>query len=266
MAVQLPARRRRSTRRPAQHLARYLLGYGIFRFGNRVGAGVRLVGYLRVSSEAQLDGLGLKVQEQAVCRWPRQHGHRVVEVCADPAQSGTIPFTDRPGITCALDALKHGRADGLLVLNLGRISRLLTDQEAALAVVWRHGGRVFTAESGEVLADDPDDPMRTAIRQMAGVFFQLDRAMTVKRLRDGRRLKAERGGYAHGRPPFGWRAAGRELVEDPAEQTTLARIRELHGQGKSLRAIAATLEAEGHQPRRGQRWHPIVLARILERL
>jgi DNA invertase Pin-like site-specific DNA recombinase len=226
---------------------------------------MRLVSYVRVSSEAQLDGLGLDVQEQAIRRWARQHGHRVVEVCQDPAQSGTIPFTERPGITCALDALKHGRTDGLLVLNLGRISRLLTDQEAALATVWRHGGKVFTAESGEVLADDPSDPMRTAMRQMAGVFFQLDRAMTVKRLRDGRRLKAERGGYAHGRPPFGWKAEDRELVEDPAEQAALIRIAELHGQGRSLRAIAAVLEAEGHRPRRGQRWHPNTLARILER-
>jgi DNA invertase Pin-like site-specific DNA recombinase len=227
---------------------------------------MRLVAYVRVSSEAQLDGLGLDVQEQAIRRWARQHGHRIVEVCQDPAQSGTIPFTERPGITCALDSLKHGRADGLVVLNLGRISRLLTDQEAALATVWRHGGQVFTAESGEVLADDPSDPMRTAMRQMAGVFFQLDRAMTVKRLRDGRRLKAERGGYAHGRPPFGWKAEGGELVEDPAEQAALARIAELHRDGCSLRQIAAALKAEGHEPRRGQRWHPNTLARILERL
>jgi DNA invertase Pin-like site-specific DNA recombinase len=227
---------------------------------------VRLVAYARVSSEGQLDGLGLDVQEQAIRRWARREGHRVVEVCQDPAQSGTIPFTERPGIRCALDALKHGRADGLVVLNLGRISRLLTDQEAALAIVWRYGGRVFTAESGEVLADDPEDPMRTAMRQMAGVFFQLDRAMIVKRLRDGRRLKADRGGYAHGRPPYGWRADSGRLVEDPAEQATLDRIAELRGQRRSLRSIAAALQAEGHRPRQGERWHPNTLARILDRL
>ena len=89
--------------------------------------------------------------------------------------------------------------------------------------------------------------------------------MIVKRLRDGRRLKAEQGRYAHGRPPFGWRAEGGELVEAPAEQATLARIRELRGHGQSLRNIAATLEAEDRCPRRGQHWAPNVLARILER-
>jgi DNA invertase Pin-like site-specific DNA recombinase len=227
---------------------------------------VRLVAYVRVSSDGQLDGLGLDVQEQAIDRWARREGHRVVEVCADPALSGTLAFTDRPGLGCALDALKHGRADGLVVLNLGRISRLLTDQEAALAIVWRYGGRVFTAESGEVLADDPDDPMRTAMRQMAGVFFQLDRAMIVKRLRDGRRLKADRGGYAHGRPRYGWRAEGGRLVSDPAEQEVLTRIRELAGQDLSLRQIAAALEADGLRPRQGERWHPNTLARILDRV
>jgi DNA invertase Pin-like site-specific DNA recombinase len=226
---------------------------------------MRLVGYVRVSSEGQLDGLGRAVQEKAIRQWARKAGHRLVELCQDPAQSGTIPFIDRPGIACVLDALKHDRAEGLVVLNLGRISRLLTDQEAALAVVWQHGGQVFTVESGEVLADDPADPMRTAMRQMAGVFFQLDRAMIVKRLHDGRQHKAEQGGYAHGRPPYGWKAEGKELVKDAAEQAALARIRKLHQDGFSLRQIGATLDAEGHRPRRGQRWHPNTLARILER-
>jgi hypothetical protein len=44
------------------------------------------------------------------------------------------------------------------------------------------------------------------------------------------------------------------------------RVVELRGQGRSLRGIAAALEADGHRPRRGERWHPNTLARILERL
>jgi DNA invertase Pin-like site-specific DNA recombinase len=162
--------------------------------------------------------------------------------------------------------IREGRADGLLVAKLDRLSRLFTDQEGALAKVWEYGGRVFTVETGEVLADDPDDPMRTAIRQIIGVIHQLDRAQIAKRLRDGRKLKADRGGHANGRPPYGWRAEGRELVAEPAEQATVVRVGELHGQGESLRGIAAVLEAEGRRPRYGQRWHPTMLARILERL
>src|SRR5207244_11738718 len=86
-----------------------------------------------------------------------------------------------------------------------RLARTLSVQEAALASVWAQGGRVFLPE-GEVLRDDPDDPMRTAMRQMMGVFSQLERGMITARLRAGRAAKAASGGYAYGSPPFGWRA------------------------------------------------------------
>ena len=60
------------------------------------------------------------------------------------------------------------------------------------------GGHVFTTDQGEVPRDDPDDPMRTAMRKMAGVMYELDRRLVVARLRRGRRLKAKRGGFAGG--------------------------------------------------------------------
>lgn len=52
------------------------------------------------------------------------------------------------------------------------------------------------------------------------------------------------------------------LVADGVEAAAVARARELRGQGKSLRAIAAALDAEGHQPR-GKRWHVETLSRIV---
>jgi hypothetical protein len=67
------------------------------------------------------------------------------------------------------------------------------------------------------------------------------------------------------RPPYGWRAESGELLEDPAEQAALDPVGELHGQGRSLRAIAAALSLRATGPARGERWHPNTLARILER-
>ncbi|MEU6839725.1 hypothetical protein ABZ941_31230 [Streptomyces rubiginosohelvolus] len=58
-------------------------------------------------------------------------------------------------------------------------------------------------DQGEILPDDPEDPMRAAMRQMMGVFAQLDRGMTVAKLRRGRRIKGEKGQYAYGAPPYG---------------------------------------------------------------
>ena len=56
---------------------------------------------------------------------------------------------------------------GVVVYNLDRLARKLTVQEGVLATVWDRGGSVFSlGDGGEVQQDDPDDPMRTAMRQM----------------------------------------------------------------------------------------------------
>ena len=87
----------------------------------------------------------------------------------------------------------HRRLRGSSSPGYSRLARALTVQEAALAIAWQAGGRVFTADTGEVLRDDPDDPMRTALRQVVGGVAELDRRMVVKRLRDGRAAKASTG-------------------------------------------------------------------------
>jgi DNA invertase Pin-like site-specific DNA recombinase len=90
--------------------------------------------------------------------------------------------------------------------------------------------------------------------------------MIVARMRAGRRLKAEKGGFAYGSPPYGRRAERGELGPDPDEQQVIARIRELHAAGASLREIARTLDAEGVRPRRGERWQDRSVGRIVARL
>jgi DNA invertase Pin-like site-specific DNA recombinase len=94
---------------------------------------------------------------------------------------------------------------------------------------------------------------------------EYERSIISLRLRSGRELKASRGGYAYGAPPLGFRSENRALVEDDAETRTVERVRQLHGDGLSLREIADALTAEGRTPKRSERWHPETLRRILAR-
>jgi DNA invertase Pin-like site-specific DNA recombinase len=228
-----------------------------------------LVGYLRVSSEGQLDGYGLDRQERDIKRWAKANGHRLVHWCRDEGRSGALDVADRPGLACAVDAISSGLAKGVIVGSIDRLARALTVQEAALALVWKLGGTVFTAEAGEVPQDDPDDPMRTAIRQVMGVFAELDRKNVTKRLRDGRRAKAATGKKAVGAYGFGYRAAGkgreRDAAPDPSEQVAVRRIIELRREGASYRQIAAKLDAEGLPPRRAECWSPMSVRSVAER-
>ena len=109
---------------------------------------------------------------------------------------------------------------------------------------------MFTTSAGEAgyLTDDPDDPSRRLIRQVLGAVSEYERSMIALRLRAGRRRKAEKGGYAYGSPPLGWRAERGELVVDDVEAEALARMAELRDDGASLREIATVLTEEGHGP------------------
>ena len=52
------------------------------------------------------------------------------------------------------------------------------------------------------------------------------------------------------------------LVVNGVEAAAVARARELRGEGKSLREIAAALAAEGFSPR-GTRWHIQTISRVV---
>lgn len=225
---------------------------------------MRLSAYLRVSTDLQADqGLGLQVQRQAIRAWAKANGHRIVHWFSDEGVSGTHDVEGRPALLDALASLERGESGGLVTYRLDRLARKLTVQEATLARVWSLGGTVFAVDLGEVPQDDPDDPMRTALRQMIGVFAQLDRGMIAARLRAGRRMKAASGGYAGGAPRFGQRAAGRSLVPDETELATADRIHDLAAAGHSSRQIADVLNAEGRRSKRGGAWSSATVCRVL---
>lgn len=226
------------------------------------------VAYLRVSTDRQAEhGLGLQVQEATIRTWAKREGVRIVAVYRDEGISGSNGLDTRDGLADALRAIRDGSAGGLAVYRLDRLARDLVLQEQLLAEVWRMDGEVYSTASGEAdLRDDPDDPSRRMIRQILGAVSEYERSMIALRLRRGRTYKAEQGGYAgFGSPPFGYRAEDRELVAADDERDTVARIVELHDAGRSLREVVAVLADEGRRPKRGDRWYPQTVARVIAR-
>jgi DNA invertase Pin-like site-specific DNA recombinase len=225
---------------------------------------MRLIGYLRVSTQSQVEGgLGLEVQRQAIAEFCVKHQHSV-HFLADEGVSGTVPLQEREALTDALRMVRAGDANGLIVHRLDRLARLLVVQEAALAAFWASDAVVFEAGAGEIRRDDPEDPYRTALRQITGVVSELERRTVVARMASGRRLKRDRGGYVGGAPRLGLRAEEGVLVPAPAEAETIGRIAALRSAGLSWRAVIRVLEAEGRKPKRGGSWHPEVARRALK--
>jgi DNA invertase Pin-like site-specific DNA recombinase len=234
---------------------------------------VRLCSYLRVSTEKQADedryGIPRQRHEvaQFICRAAGEHSlvAEYVEVA-----SGTHGIAGREAFPELLARLRNREFDGVVFSDLTRLSRSLTTQEALLAAMWGCRATIFSADGREVPKDDPDDPMRTAMRQMAGVFSQLERAMISKRLRDGRKAKARvTANYAWTFAPWGFVKIGSQLVVDETSPAwdTARFASSLRNEGQSLRTIARALEAARVPTATGcgVRWSPSQVSRLLAR-
>lgn len=227
-----------------------------------------VIGYLRVSSKTQtgLDAFGLDVQRQQIEAWCEANGRRVVEWFSDEGISGTTPFAERRGLASAAARLAADGLDGLVAAHLDRIARSLHEQEAFFAHAWRSGHRVYVADIGEVLADDPADPMRTAMRQVFGAFAQLERGMIRLRLESGRQAKKDAGGWYSGTPPYGWTSTGHgELVIVPEQQEVIAWVLRARSTGRTWDALAAALNASPNPGPTGGKWHVSAIRRIVAR-
>ena len=241
--------------------------------------------YTRVSGKGQVkDGYGLAIQHKDCQGWAKIAGHKITLHCTDSGLSGTLGsdvvegigangehLADRPGLQEAIAAVQDATIGGVVVGKLDRLGRATHVQEAVLAMIWRAGGQVFAADQGEIRADDPDDPMRTAMRKIMAVFDELDKAIAVQRMRKGRQAKAAAGKHAVGVYPYGYRPAGKAASamrrRTRPSSTGCEIIWQLHHNRDdvSYRRICATLDRMGVPPRSGKRWYPSAVRKIAMR-
>lgn len=223
---------------------------------------------MRVSTDRQAEhGHGLEVQERACRAWCREQGRRVVSVQTDEGVSGSAGALERRvALAAALELIRVGRAGELVVYRLDRLARDMVLQEQLLADVVRAGGRLRSTSPVEDahLVDDPDDPTRALVRQVLGAVAQHERAMIRLRMKAGIDRKRAAGGYAGGRPPYGYRANRGRLEEIPEQIDVVQRIRGWRRRGLSLRDIAHELQMDRiPTPAGGYVWHPQTVARVL---
>ena len=196
---------------------------------------LRLIGYGHRAADDSVPS-----DERRLRLWARHSGVRIVEVILDEPD-----LAPADGLRRALNRLRRGRADGLVVPSLPSLGRELLVQEAAAAVVWKYGHRLFTIDTGEVLPDS-GDAMRRMMRQVIDRYAALDESLWE--------------------PDFP-EATGSATTEfEDVGDLAMRRIIQLYERGNSLRAIARRLNAEGLPSHRGRRWHANSVARLYKRV
>ena len=193
----------------------------------------KAVAYLRTSSAANVgqDKDSETRQRKTIAAYAKSARFEIVEEFYDPAVSGADPIETRPGFNRLLNRIEGNGVRTVIVEDASRFARDLMTQELGILSLISLGVRVLTA-TGEDLTDT-SDPMKIAMRQIAGAFAQLEKARLVAKLRGARERKREVQGKCEGR---------KSLAEKRPEAVKAAR--ELND-GRSLDKISAALAEQG---------------------
>lgn len=209
--------------------------------------------YLRVSGKDQVSGDGFDRQALAIKAYAAAHDIKIVRTFREEGISGTKELENRPALLELMALLdKHG-VSLMLIEKLDRLARDLIVQENIIADLRKHGFELVSVAEPDLLRDDPS---RKLMRQIFGGIAEYEKTMIVLKLKGARDRMKARTGRCEGRKPFG---------HYPAEIPVLAQIRALRDSGLGFDRIAQQLNCDGIKPRLGERWHGVVVNRILSK-
>ncbi|WP_237751485.1 recombinase family protein [Sphingobium sp. DC-2] len=216
---------------------------------------MRTLIYARYSSQLQNSR---SIEDQiAVCRErAEREGWQIIDIFTDYAISGAAGIEEgqRPGLNAMLARVESGGIDQVLAEATDRIARHQGDAFAIRERLNYAGARLFTLSDGEV------DDITGTIKGLMDARFRKELGAKIKR--------GQRGTVSQGRVPaglaYGYRTANQVdsrgnllrglRVIDEEQAAIVRRIFREVATGRSTRAIAASLNAEGVPGPRGGEW------------
>lgn len=216
--------------------------------------------YLRTSSAANVgdDKDSVHRQRSAIQLYAERMNITIVEEFYDAAVSGGDEIETRPEFGRLLDRVSASAVRLVLVEDVSRFARSLMAQEGGLLTLIKRGVTVLTA-TGENLTET-DDPMKKAMRQIAGVFSELEKHRIVSKLKAARDRKRATGVKVEGRKSLAERAP--DMV---ALARRLYRRNPKTGERRSLRTIARLLDEAGHTTLSGGRIGPSSVSKMVRK-
>jgi DNA invertase Pin-like site-specific DNA recombinase len=179
--------------------------------------GMKLIGYVRVSSVSQTQGYGLEVQRQAIEQYCAIHGHELLEIEEEVRSA----IKTRPVFDKVKEKVLNGKADGLIAYRLDRVGRSVKDL-ANIADEFQKAGKALIFVQNAI---DTSTPEGKLLFNLLAAIAEYERTLLLERTRAGRELAEKQGKICH-RP--------RKLL-DPKILTEMKR------KGMSHRMMARTL-------------------------
>jgi DNA invertase Pin-like site-specific DNA recombinase len=213
-----------------------------------------LIGYIRTSTSKQ--EISPEVQRAQIADDAARRGCEII--WKEDEKSGKN--LDRPRYQEALKLLREGKAQGLMVAKLDRLSRSVIDIAETMALFQKNGWILVIQDIGM----DLSTPAGELVANVLAAVAQWERRTIASRTREA--LATKKGqtwiaGPKNARPGEPTRL-GRPSTMDPLAVHEIVRLR---AQGRSLRSIVTHMNEQGFKTAQGgQRWHLSIICQVLK--
>lgn len=206
----------------------------------------RAIGIVRVSQVKGREGDSFAspaVQLERIQDACKRDGLRLVETHDELDVSGGKSLVDRPGLSQAIDAIEHGRADVVVAAYFDRLFRSLSTQAEVIERVEAAGGQVLAVDVGRV---SNDSAAHWLSGTMHGTMAEYYRRSVRERSAEALARAVARGVPPWHRVPLGYRKRADATYEpDPVTAPIARRVFAMRAAGESISAIHAMLISEG---------------------
>lgn len=221
---------------------------------------MKLVGYVRVSSDSQEDNTSLRDQENKIKAYCDAFGHELIMVFSEVGSGSQM--NTRPEFNKAMDVVASA-ADGIIATKLDRIARNCKDVLSMVEDVLQPNNKALILLDLNV---DTTNPIGKMILTVMAAVAELERAQINERTQGGRKAKSKDGGYAYGSPAYGKKSSEeRELVDNEEELKVIEIIIDKRLSGMSLRDIATYLNDNNYVSKRGKPWIHTSVKSVLDK-
>lgn len=204
-------------------------------------------GYIRVSTERQVEGYSIEGQITQIEQYCRFNGYELVDIYADRGISGKS--MNRPELQRMLNDAKNGKLDCVMVYKTNRLARNTSDLLTIVEELHRQNVEFFSLSERMEVKNSTGKLML----QILASFSEFERNTILENIYTVQRQRALEG-YYQGNLPLGYNNIPdnkKELMINQHEANIVKYIFESYAKGHGYRKIANALNHKGYVTKKG---------------
>ncbi|HEA4362948.1 TPA: recombinase family protein [Staphylococcus aureus] len=204
-------------------------------------------GYIRVSTERQVEGYSIEGQITQIEQYCQFNGYELVDIYADRGISGKS--MNRPELQRMLNDAKNGKLDCVMVYKTNRLARNTSDLLTIVEELHRQNVEFFSLSERMEVKNSTGKLML----QILASFSEFERNTILENIYNGQHQRALEG-YYQGNLPLGYNNIPdnkKELMINQHEANIVKYIFESYAKGHGYRKIANALNHKGYVTKKG---------------